>query len=100
MRQARGHFAQSCHVLGAGHLRPVQAFDLVAVLPQLLDHVIEVAAEVSDLIVTVREADRDAQVSAAQLRDFLLQFDHGALHHVGQHDQQCSADGNSACPGD
>ena len=97
VRQTGGHFAQSGHVLGARHLRAVQAFDLVAALAQLLDHVIEVAAQVSDLVVAMGKADGDAQVAAAELRNLLLQFDHRTLHRVGQHDQQRSADGDRAC---
>ena len=68
--QPGGHFAQGCEVLGAGHLRAVQAFDFAAVLAQLLDHVVEVAAEVADFVVTVSETDRDAEIAAARVARF------------------------------
>ena len=87
MRKSCGHLSESGEVFGTGHLRTVQAFDLDAALAQLLHHLVEVATEVSDFVVAVREADRDAEIPAAELRDLLLQFDHGALHGVGKNDE-------------
>ena len=70
--QACGQFAERCQVLGARHLGAMQALNLRPALAQLLHHVIEVAAEISDFVVAMGEADCDVQVAFAHLRDFLL----------------------------
>jgi hypothetical protein len=78
----------------------VQAFDFGAAFAQLHHHLIEVAAEVADLVVAVRKTDGYTEIAVAELSDFLLQFDHGPLHGVGEHDQQRAADRDRARAGD
>ena len=61
--------------------------NLFAALAQLLHHVVEVAAEVSDFVVAAGKADGDVQVAVADLRDLFLQFDHRTLDQVGEGDR-------------
>ena len=98
--QAGGHLAESGKVFGARHLSAVQAFDLDAALAQLPHHLIEVAAQVSNLVVAAGETHRHVEIAAAELRDLLLQFDHGPLHGVGEHDEKRAANGDRACARD
>jgi hypothetical protein len=49
--QARGQFAERRQVLGARHLGAMQDLNFFPALAQLLHHVVEVAAEVSDFVV-------------------------------------------------
>ena len=58
MGEAGGHFSESGKMLGTRHLRSMQAFDLDPALAQLLHHLVEVAAKVSDLIITVCRSSR------------------------------------------
>jgi hypothetical protein len=87
-------------VLGARHLCAMQALNFLAALAQLLHHVIEVAAEVSDFVVAPGEADRDIQVAFTDQRDFLLQFDHGPLNEIGERADGHSTDGDRSRSGD
>ncbi len=100
MCEPGGQFSQSGQVLGARHLGAVQALDFSAALAQLSHHLIEVAAQVSDLVVAVRKTYGNCEIAATELRDFLLQFDHRALHGISEHHQQSTADGDGSCPGD
>src|SRR5579862_17656 len=75
----------------------MQALDFDAALAELLHHLIEVAAKVSDFVVAVSETYGDAEISTAELSDFLLQFDHGTLHGVREDNEQSPADRDCAC---
>ena len=92
--QACRQLAERRQVFGARHLRPMQALDLFPALPQLLHHVVEVAAECSDFVVAPGKVNRNVQIAFTHLRDFLLQFDHGPLNHIGEHDDYHSTDGD------
>ena len=87
-------------MFGAGYLGAMQNLDFFAAVPQLLHHVIEVAAEVSDFVVTIGEADGDIEIAVADLIHLLLQFDHGALNQVGQTEHGRGADGDGSRSGD
>src|SRR5579864_1824807 len=78
----------------------MQALDFFAALAELRDHLVEVAAEVADFIVAIREAYRDIQVTATELNDLLLQFDHRSLHGVREHDEQSAANHDCASASD
>ena len=92
--QASGHLSQGGKVLGAGHLRAVQALDLDPALAELRNHLVEVASQVSDLVVAVGKAHVRAEVTAAELRNLLLQFDHRALHGVSENHEEHAANRN------
>jgi hypothetical protein len=59
--------AEGCQVLGARHLGAMQAVDFLAALPQLLHHVVEVAAEISDLVVAPEKLT-DVQIAFTHQR--------------------------------
>ena len=84
--QAGGQLAERRQMLGARHLRAMQALNLLAALPQLLHHVVEVAAEIADFVVAPREADRDVKIAFIHKSNFFLQFDHRPLNQVGKHE--------------
>ncbi len=90
--QAGGQFAERRQVLGARHLGAMQALNLLTTLAQLLHHVVEVAAEVSDFVVALGEADCDVQVAFTHQCHLLLQFDHGPLDQIGKHEHGHGAD--------
>ena len=99
MGQAGGQLAERGQVFGARHLGAMQALDFFAAFAQLLHHVVEVAAEVSDLVVTLGKADGDVQIAFADQRDLLLQFDHGPLNHIGQRSDRDGTDGDGSRSG-
>ena len=94
--QSSGQLSESGKMLGARHLGAVQAFDLEAAFAHLPHHLIEVAAQVADFVIAMGETHGNVEIAATQLRDFLLQFHHGPLHGVSEHDQQRAADGDCA----
>src|ERR1700722_12471059 len=94
--QARRQFPESGEVFGARHLSAMESIDLVAALPQLLHHMVEIAAEISDLVIATREADSDIQIAVTHLPNLLLQFHHRPLHEIGEHQHRDGTDGNSA----
>ena len=51
--QACRQLPERRQVLGARHLGAMQALDFLAAFPQLLHHVIEIAAKVSDFIIAL-----------------------------------------------
>ena len=55
---------------------------VLAPLPHLADHLIEVAAQIADFIITAGEADSHIQIACADLRDLLLQLDQRPLHEL------------------
>src|ERR1017187_2876914 len=71
--EAGGHLSQSGKVLGARHLGAVQAFDLEPAFAELQNHLIEVAAQVANLVIAAGETHGHAEVAATELCDFLLQ---------------------------
>ena len=75
------------------------SLDFSAALAQLLHHVVEVAAEVSDFVVAAGEADGNIEITFADLGDFLLQLDHWPLNEIGERADGNSADDNSSGPG-
>ena len=56
--QPGGQLAQGGEVLGARHLRLVQPLDFFAAGLQLLHHLVEVAAQVANFVIALREAHR------------------------------------------
>ena len=66
---------------------------------ELLDHAVEVAAEVADFVVALCKADRDVEVAFAHPFHLFLQFDHGPLDEVGQHDHHHGADSHRSGSG-
>src|SRR5215472_4283570 len=100
MCEAGRHLTECREVLGARHLGAVKALDFLAALAKLHHHLIKVATEVPDLVVTMGEADGDGKITAAEFSDLLLQFDHRTLHGVGEDDEECAADGDSSGPRD
>ncbi len=86
-------------MLGARHLGAMQALDFLTALAELLNHLVEVAAKIADFVVAMRETDRNTQIASTQLSNLLLQFDHRALHGVGENDEQGAADGDCARSG-
>ncbi len=96
MGQAGGKFAERGQVLGARDLGPVEALDFMAALAQLLDHVVEVAAQVADIVVAVGKADGDVEVAIAHALDFFLQLEHGAADHEAKRNHQHRADADGA----
>jgi hypothetical protein len=77
----------------------MKALNFFPALAQLLEHVVKIAAEVSDFVVAVREADRDVQVAFTYQRDFLLQFNHGPLNEIGEGADRHSTDGDRSGSG-
>ena len=57
VRESGSKFAQGGDVFGARHLSAMQALDLLAAFAQLAHHVVEVAAEVTDVVVAVAETN-------------------------------------------
>src|SRR5271165_3165077 len=98
--QAGRQFAERGQMLGARHLRVMQALNLSTALAQLLHHIVEVAPEISDFVVAPGETDGDIQIALADERNLLLQFDHGALNHVGERTDYDRADHDRSGAGD
>ena len=94
--QASGHLSQGGKVLGARHLRAVQALDLDPALAELRNHLVEVASQVSDFVVAVGKAHVRAEVTAAELSNLLLQFDHRPLHGISEDHEEHAANRNRA----
>jgi hypothetical protein len=62
----------------------MQQISFRTAIPQLLHHVVEVAPQISDFIVSPGEANRDIQIAFTYLRDLFLQLNHGPLHKMGE----------------
>src|SRR4051812_46115037 len=80
----------------AGHLRAVKTLNLFATLAKLLDHSVEVATEVADLVVALGEVHGDVHVTVGNAGDLVLKLDHGATNDDGQHHDHHCADGDGA----
>jgi len=76
-----------------------EMLDLVAALAQLQHHLVEVAAEVTNLVIAAGKTYGHAEIAAAQSSNFLLQFDHGPLHGVSKYDKERPANRDRAHPG-
>ena len=100
MGQSCGQFSEGGEVLGARHLRLVQAVDFFAAGFQLRHHVVEVAAQVADLVIAVGEAHRHVHVAELHPRDLVLQFHHGAANLHRQHHDHRHADYERSAGGD
>src|SRR5581483_5333431 len=94
--KAGGEFAERRQMFGAGHLRAVQAIDFLAVFAKLRHHAIKIAAQISDFVLALGEANADFQVAVSEFRDLLLEFNERTLNGVGEDENQRGADGNGA----
>ena len=64
---AQGMFAQRGQVLGARDLGAGEALDFLAVLAQLLHHLVEVAPQFADVVLAVGEGDGDGELAVARV---------------------------------
>ena len=85
VRQSGSQFAKSGKVFGPRHLRLVEMLDLLPAGLQLRHHVVEVAAQVADLVIAIGETDGNVHVSQADAGNLVLQFEHGAAHRDREH---------------
>src|SRR5438309_5593253 len=99
MCEPGGELSQGGQVLRARHLGAMQAVDLFAALAKLLDHVIEVATQVTNLVVSLGKFDGNVQVSFAHARNLVLQLDHRTLDEIGQGDHHRRTNSDGAATG-
>jgi len=71
MGESSNEFCDCGQVFRSRNLAAVQSFDLVAALPQLLDHVVEAKAENANLVVAIGEVYCDIQVPFPDACDLL-----------------------------
>ena len=83
--QSGRQFSQGGEVFGARHLRLMQTLDLFAAGLKLRHHVIEVAAQVANLVVTRGKADGDIHIAQPDPRNLVLQLQHGTANGNCQH---------------
>ena len=66
MRQPGRHLAQCRQMLSAGHLRAVQTLNFFAILPQLLNHFVEMPSQIADLVIAVGKIHIHEQVASRE----------------------------------
>ncbi len=88
MSEPGGKFAESGEMFRAAHIAAMEFFDFGAIAVQLLDHFVELPAELANIVLAFGKFHAGCQVIVSDTRDRAHQFFERLLHQHQQHGEQ------------